>query len=85
MAWSWVTGEALTVDEQGTVHDLTVRSFGIVRAADTPPIEVVIEPDDAVPVNGSDAVFVAVAAASWLWLGGGQDWPLGTQPSGRSS
>ncbi len=82
MAWSWVTSEALTVDTDGVVHDLTVRSFGVARAVDTPPIEVTIEADDGEPVNGSDAVFVAVAAASWLWLGGGQDWPLGTTTPG---
>ena len=46
MALGWVTSEGLAVDADGTVHDLTVRSFGIVRAADTPVIEVEIEPDD---------------------------------------
>ena len=92
MAWSWVTSEALTVDDEGEIHDLTIRSFGVVRAVDTPPIEITIEPDGPdsgsdpgpatpdgppEPVNGSDAVFVAVAAATWAWHGWGQDWPLG--------
>lgn len=77
MALSWVTSEALTVDEAGDVHDLTIRSFGVLRAKDTPPIEVEIEPSDAAPVRASDAVFVAVAAAAWLHLGCPTDWPTG--------
>ena len=64
MALGWVTSEGLAVDADGTVHDLTIRSFGIVRAVDTPVIEVEIEPDTGPPVNGSDAVFAAVAAAA---------------------
>jgi xanthine dehydrogenase small subunit len=75
MAWSWVTSEALTIDDDGAVHDLTVRSFGIVRAAETPPIEVSIEPSSAEPVNGSDAVFAAVAAATWRHFGHPPTWP----------
>ena len=77
MAWSWLTSEAMSVDEAGIVHDLTVRSFGVLRAIDTPPIEVDIVPGDGQPVNGSDAVFAAVAAAGWLAKGCGQDWPVG--------
>ena len=77
MAWSWLTSEALQVDADGTVHDLTVRSFGVVRAVDTPTIEVEIVDDDASdPVNGSDAVFAAVAAAGWLALDRRPDWPI---------
>ena len=44
----------------GTVHDLTIRSFGVLRAVDTPPIEVEVVPGDGPPVRGSDAVFAAV-------------------------
>jgi len=77
MGWSWVTAESLAVDDEGTVHDLTVRSLGIVRATETPPIEVVVEPDDGPPVNGSDAVFAAVAAATWLTRGAPEAWPTG--------
>ncbi|MDH4364540.1 MAG: 2Fe-2S iron-sulfur cluster-binding protein [Acidimicrobiia bacterium] len=77
MAWSWVTSEALTVGPDGDPVDLTIRSFGVVRAVDTPPIEVEIEPDDSAPVNGSDAVFVAVAAATWRATGHRPDWPTG--------
>jgi xanthine dehydrogenase small subunit len=77
MALGWVTSEGLTVDAEGVVHDLTIRSFGVLRAADTPPIVVEIEPDDGPPVNGSDAVFAAVAAAVWLHQGAPPDWPTG--------
>ena len=91
MAWSWLTSEAITVDDDGDIVDLTVRSFGVVRAVDTPTIRVVpIHPGDppperfgdppgpwpSEPVNGSDAVFAAVAAAGWLSLGCRQDWPI---------
>ena len=44
--------------------------------ADTPAITVDIEPDDAPPVNGSDAVFAAVAAAAWLAAGYPPRWPV---------
>jgi hypothetical protein len=76
MAWSWLTSEAMLVDDQGTVHDLTVRSLGVLRAVDTPPIEVEIVPGDGEPVNGSDAVFAAVAAAGWLANDCRPDWPI---------
>jgi CO/xanthine dehydrogenase Mo-binding subunit len=75
MAYGWVTSESLTVDDEGEVHDLTIRSFGVPRAVDTPPIEVTIEPDGGPAVNGSDAVFAAVAAAIWLHQGTPTDWP----------
>lgn len=78
MAWSWMRSESLTVDANGEVHDLTIRSFGIAKAEATPTIEVVIDSGDVRdPVNGSDAVFVAVAAAAWLASGCQQDWPIG--------
>ena len=77
MALSWVTSESLSVDEAGTVHDLTVRSFGIVGASAMPPVEVTIEPDAGEPVNGSDAVFAAVAAAVWIDRGLPPVWPTG--------
>ena len=80
MAWSWLTSEAMLVDEDGVVHDLTVRSFGVLRAVDTPPIEVEIVPGDGQPVNGSDAVFAAVAAAGWRLRHHPQDWPIGPPP-----
>jgi xanthine dehydrogenase small subunit len=78
MALSWVTSERLTVDDQGEVHDLTIRSFGVLRATDTPPIDVEIDRSaTGEPVNGSDAVFAAVAAAVWLHQGCPTDWPTG--------
>jgi aerobic-type carbon monoxide dehydrogenase small subunit (CoxS/CutS family) len=77
MALGWVCSEGLAVDEAGEVHDLTIRSFGVLRAVDTPPIQVAVEPSDDPPVNGSDAVFTAVAAAAWLAQGCPPDWPTG--------
>jgi xanthine dehydrogenase small subunit len=76
MALGWVTSEGLSVDATGEVHDLTIRSFGVLRAVDTPVIEVTIEPDDGAPVNGSDAVFAAVAAAAWARSGWQPAWPV---------
>jgi hypothetical protein len=78
MALSWVTSEAIATDVDGTPADLTVRSFGVLRAVDTPPIEVVVEASDGPPVNGSDAVFAATAAAVWAQRGFPPRWPTGT-------
>ena len=75
MAYSWVTSESLGVDPDGTVHDLTVRSFGIVGAANMPAVKVKVIDDSSEPVNGSDAVFAAVAAAVWLNRGCPPVWP----------
>lgn len=75
MALSWVTSESLAVDESGEVHDLTIRSFGVIRAVDTPRIDVAVVDDERPAVNGSDAVFAAVAAAKWLDLGLPTRWP----------
>ncbi len=67
MAIGWVLNEGLTVDpESGEIHDLTIRSFGVVRAQDTPRIDIEIVDDDGPPLpRASDAVFAAVAAAAW--------------------
>jgi aerobic-type carbon monoxide dehydrogenase small subunit (CoxS/CutS family) len=67
MALGWVLTEGLAVDpESGEVHDLTIRSFGVIRAKDTPPIDVTIVDDAGPPLaHASDAVFTAVAAATW--------------------
>ena len=75
MAYSWVTSESLGVDPDGTVHDLTVRSFGIVSASKMPPVAIEIVDDGSEPVNGSDAVFAAVAAAVWIDRGCPPVWP----------
>jgi CO/xanthine dehydrogenase Mo-binding subunit len=71
MAVSWVTSEGIAVDpDTGEVQDLTIRSFGVLPAKRTPRIEVDISDDDAPPrAQSSDAVFAAVAAATWLALG----------------
>ncbi len=79
MALSWVGSEGIAVDEGGTVHDLTIRSFGVLRAVDTPRIEVEVIASAGPPLRGSDAVFVAVAAAAWLHLGCPPDWPTGAR------
>jgi aerobic-type carbon monoxide dehydrogenase small subunit (CoxS/CutS family) len=67
MALGWVCTESLTVDPAtGEVHDLTIRSFGIVRAKDMPSVDVTVVADAREPLAGSsDAVFAAVAAAVW--------------------
>ncbi len=67
MALGWVLSEGLAVEaETGEVLDLTIRSFGILRARETPSIEVEIADDPGPPrARSSDAVFCAVAAATW--------------------
>jgi xanthine dehydrogenase small subunit len=80
MALGWVRSEALAVDADGVPVDLTIRSFGILRAVDTPAIHVDVEPDGTAPgatvmSNGSDAVFAAVAAAAWRAHGFPDRWP----------
>jgi aerobic-type carbon monoxide dehydrogenase small subunit (CoxS/CutS family) len=76
MALGWVRSEGLAVDDHGVPVDLTIRSFGILRAVDTPTIEIEIEDDDGDPVNGSDAVFAAVATAAWAASGWHETWPI---------
>ena len=75
MALGWVRSEAIAVDDRGQPLDLTIRSFGIVRATDMPHVEVTIVDDGGEPVNGSDAVFAAVAAAAWRQAGHPDRWP----------
>ena len=67
MALGWVCAESVAVDPAtGEVQDLTIRSFGVVRAKDTPPITVEVVDEPGPPLAGSsDAVFAAVAAATW--------------------
>ncbi len=78
MALGWVRSEGITVADDGTPLDLTIRSFGVLRAVDTPVVHVEIDDtpgtDDA-PVNGSDAVFAAVALAAWRASGFAPRWP----------
>ncbi len=67
MALGWVLSEGLAVDrETGEVLGLTIRSFGIIRARDLPPVTVTVVDDPGPPLaRASDAVFAAVAAAAW--------------------
>lgn len=66
MALGWVLTEGLAIDDSGEVHDLTMRSFGVIRAKNTPPIHVrIVEDDGPALAQSSDAVFAAVAAATW--------------------
>ena len=82
-ALGWVTSEGIAVDAAGQVHDLTIRSFGILRARDTPSVTVSVRADSDLPVvNGSDAVFAAVAGARWLAAGLPPTWPIGRGGSG---
>ena len=43
-ALGWVGSEGIAVDAAGTVHDLTIRSFGILAARDMPPVTVTVRP-----------------------------------------
>ncbi|MGH9139174.1 MAG: hypothetical protein ACRD0G_19365, partial [Acidimicrobiales bacterium] len=76
-ALGWVTSEGLAVDDAGEVHDLTIRSFGILRAVDMPAVEVTVEPDDRAPTAVATAVLAAVAGAAWVAQGCPPDWPTG--------
>lgn len=75
MALGWVTSEGLTVDGDGTVHDLTIRSFGVLRSTEVPEVRVHVDDATGPAVNGSDAVFAAVALAAWRARGFPTDWP----------
>lgn len=75
MALGWVCSEAIALDGDGVPQDLTIRSFGVLRAKDTPPVHVELAASDADAVNGSDAAFAAVAAATWIAQGLPPAWP----------
>ncbi len=88
MALGWVRSEGICVGADGEPLDLTIRSFGVLRAVDVPRFEVTIEEAplnglaDAseveaggASVNGSDAVFAAVALAAWRASGFAPRWP----------
>jgi CO/xanthine dehydrogenase Mo-binding subunit len=85
MALGWVCSEAVTLDADGVPVDLTIRSFGVLKARDTPEVNVHIEPSQAPAVNGSDAVFAAVAAATWLAKGLPGAWPTDRGASDRGA
>ncbi len=71
MGLGLVRTESLTVDPDGEVHDLTIRSFGVLRSSEMPRVEVEIEPSSADPVAVSDAVFAATVISAWRRAG----WP----------
>jgi hypothetical protein len=75
MGLGWVRSEGIAVNESGEPVDLTIRSFGVIRAVDTPFIDIEIIDDDGPSINGSDAVFAAVAAAAWRAAGFPSTWP----------
>jgi hypothetical protein len=75
MALGWVRSEGLALGPAGEPADLTIRSFGVLRAVDTPAIEIEIVESDGPPVNASDAVFAAVAVAAWSTDGWSPSWP----------
>lgn len=75
-ALGWVRSEGISVSVLGEVSDLTVRSFGILPATAMGRVEVVVEESEASPVNASDAVFAATAAAAWWRSGLRPRWPV---------
>ena len=75
MGLGLVRSEAISVDDVGVPHDLTIRSFGILRAVDTPPIRIDFASQEGPPVNGSEAVMAAVALAAWKAEGLPPRWP----------
>jgi CO/xanthine dehydrogenase Mo-binding subunit len=75
MGLGWVRSEGIAVNENGEPVDLTIRSFGVIRAVDTPLIDIEIVEDHGPSINGSDAVFVAVAAAAWRAAEYPSRWP----------
>jgi hypothetical protein len=74
-ALGWVRTEGVAVDDGGEVLDLTIRSFGVLSARDTPRVDVVVEDGPGPAVPGSGTVFAAVAAAAWLAAGLPPRWP----------
>lgn len=73
-AFSMVTSEGIALNESGEPVDLTVRSLGVVGAAQSPPMTVSIEESSSEPVAAGGAVFAAALAAVWLEEGG-TVWP----------
>ncbi len=82
MAAGLVASESITVDDDGHVQDLTIRSLGILRASEMPEVRISIDSAGSAqkPVAVSDAVFVACAAAIWNHHGRPGMWPTLKQP-----
>jgi aerobic-type carbon monoxide dehydrogenase small subunit (CoxS/CutS family) len=77
MGLGLVTSESLAVAEDGTIEEDTVRSFGILTAAEMPEVRVRILDGGGPAVPVADAVFAATAAAVWLGAGAPPQWPTG--------
>ena len=77
-ALGMVRSEAVAVDDTGRPVDLTIRSFGILRAQDTPAIRIEIADADwgGEPLAVSDAVFAAALAAAWRSTSFAPRWPV---------
>ncbi|HEY4928511.1 MAG TPA: 2Fe-2S iron-sulfur cluster-binding protein [Acidimicrobiales bacterium] len=83
-ALGWVGSEGIAVSPDGQIQDLTIRSFGILQARAMPRVTVrLVEETTGPPVNGSDPVFAAVAAARWLADGLPSAWPTDRAGAGR--
>ena len=74
-ALGMVRSEGIAVDADGDVHDLTIRSFGILTASQMPPVVVQVLDSDAPPVAGGVAVLAASMAAAWVASGTPTSWP----------
>lgn len=75
MALSWVTSERVNVDLDGQPLDLTLRSLGVLRAVDMPPVSIRQVAPQGPPLAVSDALFAATAAAVWAHQGWPPQWP----------
>ena len=75
-ALGMVRSEALAVDSDGVIHDLTIRSFGILTPKETPRFTVLIdETDQRESMPGGGAVLAATMGAAWVAEGLGTHWP----------
>lgn len=72
---SMVRSEGIAVDELGVVHDLTIRSFGIMSASEMPSVDVAIVDVGGEPVAVGVAVLAATMAAAWVTAGTPPAWP----------
>lgn len=73
----WVRSEGIAVEDDGTVRDLTIRSYGILAARAMPRVDVeIVDEPDRPPVAVSDSVYVATALAAWNEAGRPTSWPV---------
>ena len=77
-ALGWVWSEGIALDDQGVPVDLTIRSFGILSARETPAMDVTLHPGSALArATASDAVFCGNAAGRGVdcTTSSGPQWP----------